>query len=135
VTTNRGAVRAPQTVIAAGPWSGVVAKLAALDLPIAPTIRQKLVIPHLPAIDQTSPMTIDDETGSHWRPALAGAYALRTDPTTPAGEPLLDVPTDEAMAHALLDPSITDVTCAAGAVLARCVARRSADVAFDGRAI
>ena len=105
VTTNRGAVHAPQTVIAAGPWSGVVAKLAALDLPIAPTIRQKLVIPNLPAIDQSGPMTIDDETGSHWRPALAGAYALRTDPTTPVGEPLLEVPTDEAMAHALLDPA------------------------------
>jgi sarcosine oxidase subunit beta len=105
VRTNRGDVHAPQTVIAAGPWSGVVAKLAALDLPIAPTIRQKLVIPNLPAIDQTAPMTIDDETGSHWRPALAGAYALRTDPTTPVGEPLLEVPTDEAMAHALLDPA------------------------------
>jgi sarcosine oxidase subunit beta len=104
VTTNRGAVHAPQTVIAAGPWSGLVAKLAGIDLPIAPTIRQKLVIPNLPVIDQSGPMTIDDETGSHWRPALAGAYALRTDPTTPVGEPLLEVPTDEAMAHALLDP-------------------------------
>jgi sarcosine oxidase subunit beta len=105
VTTSRGAVHAPQTVIAAGPWSGVVAKLAALDLPIAPTIRQKLVIPNLPVIDQSGPMTIDDETGSHWRPALAGAFALRTDPTTPVGEPLLEVPTDDAMAHALLDPA------------------------------
>ena len=104
VTTNRGVVHAPHTVIAAGPWSGLVAKLAALDLSIAPTIRQKLVIPNLPAIDQSGPMTIDDETGSHWRPALAGAYALRTDPTTPMGEPLLEVPTDAAMAHALLDP-------------------------------
>ena len=105
VATNRGAVHAPQTVIAAGPWSGVVAKLAALNLPIAPTIRQKLVMPNLPVIDQSGPMTIDDETGSHWRPALAGAFALRTDPTTPVSEPLLEVPTDEAMAHALLDPA------------------------------
>lgn len=105
VHTNRGDVNAPQTVIAAGPWSGAVARLAALDLPIAPTIRQKLVIPDLPAIDQRAPMTIDDETGSHWRPALSGAFALRTDPETPVGEPLLEVPTDEAMAHALLDPA------------------------------
>lgn len=105
VVTSRGTVHAPQTVIAAGPWSGAVARLAALDLPIAPTIRQKLVIPNLPAIDQRAPMTIDDETGSHWRPALAGAFALRTDPTTPVGEPLLEVPTDAAMAHALLDPA------------------------------
>ena len=105
VATSRGDVHAPQTVIAAGPWSGVVAQLAGLNVPITPTIRQKLVIPDLPVIDQSGPMTIDDETGSHWRPALAGAYALRTDPTTPAGEPLLEVPTDDAMAHALLDPA------------------------------
>ena len=50
-------------------------------------------------------MTIDDETGSHWRPALSGCYALRTDPRTPPGEPLLEVPTDAAYARALLDPA------------------------------
>lgn len=98
-------VAAASTLIAAGPWSGKVAALASLELPIAPTVRQKLIIPELPAIDQRGPMTIDDETGSHWRPALRGCYALRTDPATPAGEPLLDVPTDPAYAYALLDPN------------------------------
>lgn len=97
-------VHAASTLIAAGPWSGHVAGLASLSLPIAPTIRQKLIIPELPVIDQRGPMTIDDETGSHWRPALRGCYALRTDPTTPAGEPLLDVPSDPSYANALLDP-------------------------------
>ena len=105
VETSRGTVHAPHTVIAAGPWSGVVGAFADIDVPIAPTIRQKLVIPELPDIDQSAPMTIDDETGSHWRPALAGCYALRTDPATPAGAPLLDVPTDTAYAAALLDPA------------------------------
>ncbi len=105
VDTNRGDVHAGATLIAAGPWSGTVAALAGLDLPMAPTIRQKLVIPELPIIDQQGPMTIDEETGSHWRPALAGCYAIRTDPHTPAGEPLLEVPTDRVEAMALLDPS------------------------------
>ena len=98
-------VAAGSTLIAAGPWSGHVAALASLELPIAPTIRQKLIIPELPVIDQQGPMTIDDETGSHWRPALRGCYALRTDPATPAGVPLLEVPTDPAYVHALLDPA------------------------------
>lgn len=105
VETSRGGVHAPAVMIAAGPWSGNVAALAGLTLPIAPTIRQKLVIPNLPVIDQAGPMTIDDETGSHWRPAGAGCYALRTDPATPAGPPLLEVPTDDRYAHALLDPA------------------------------
>ena len=30
-------------------------------------------------------MTIDEDTGAHWRPAPRGAWALFTDPTTPAG--------------------------------------------------
>ena len=105
VETSRGAISAPLVLIAAGPWSGVVAARAGVALPIAPTIRQKLVIPELAAIDPAGPMTIDDETGSHWRPALAGCYALRTDPMTPPGDPLLEVPTDAAYALALLDPA------------------------------
>lgn len=105
IESSRGTVHAAATLIAAGPWSGVVAALAGVELPIAPTIRQKLVIPELPDIDQSAPMTIDDETGSHWRPALAGCYALRTDPATPVGPPLLEVPTDDAYATALLDPA------------------------------
>ena len=58
VETSRGTVHAPHTVIAAGPWSGVVGAYAGIDVPIAPTIRQKLVIPELPDIDQSAPMTI-----------------------------------------------------------------------------
>ena len=41
VETSRGGVHTPAVMIAAGPWSGNVAALAGLALPIAPTIRQK----------------------------------------------------------------------------------------------
>ena len=105
VATSRGTIDAAAVLVAAGPWSGAVSALAGIVLPIAPTIRQKLVIPDLPIVDPRGPMTIDDETGSHWRPALSGCYALRTDPRTPPGEPLLEVPTDAAYARALLDPA------------------------------
>jgi glycine/D-amino acid oxidase-like deaminating enzyme len=50
-------------------------------------------------------MTIDEETAAHWRPALAGAFALWTEAGTPPGEPLDDVPTTSDFAFGLLDPA------------------------------
>ena len=83
VETPRGTIGCQHVVLAAGPFSGVVAKLAGLDLELRPRRRMKLVIPELPDIPADSPMTIDEETVAHWRPALRGAYALFTDPSTP----------------------------------------------------
>jgi glycine/D-amino acid oxidase-like deaminating enzyme len=48
-------------------------------------------------------MTIEFETGAHWRPALEGAYALWTAPA-PSEPPLEDVPTSTDFAFGLLDP-------------------------------
>ncbi len=59
--------------------------MAGVDLPLEAVIRHKVVVPDLPAVPQWAPMTIDDDTGAHWRPALAGAYLLHTDPSTPPG--------------------------------------------------
>ena len=104
VETPRGSVSCGAVVIAAGPFSGVVAELAGLHLDLRPTIRQKLVVPDLPAIPAWAPMTIEAETAAHWRPWRAGCYALWTDPTVPPGEPLEDVPTRSDFAFALLNP-------------------------------
>jgi glycine/D-amino acid oxidase-like deaminating enzyme len=49
-------------------------------------------------------MTIDDDTGAHWRPGLQGAYLLYTDPDEPPGPPAEDLPTDHGFALGLLDP-------------------------------
>ena len=49
-------------------------------------------------------MTIHEETAAHWRPGLRGAYGLWTDPLTPAGEALDNVPTNVDFAMGLLDP-------------------------------
>ncbi len=105
VETSMGTLSAKTVVIAAGPFSGVVAAMAGVDLPLEAVIRHKVVVPDLPAVPQWAPMTIDDDTGAHWRPALAGAYLLHTDPSTPPGPPLEDVPPDAAFAFRLLDPS------------------------------
>jgi glycine/D-amino acid oxidase-like deaminating enzyme len=91
-------------VVATGPFAAPVAALAGLRLDLRPTIRHKLVIPELPAIPADGPMTIHEETAAHWRPGLSGCYGLFTDPRTPAGEPLDNVPTRVDFAFAVLDP-------------------------------
>ena len=60
-------------------------------------------MPEVPQVPPAAPMTIEFETGAHWRPAGAGAHALWTAPA-PAEPPLDDVPTSAAFAFGLLDP-------------------------------
>jgi sarcosine oxidase subunit beta len=104
VRTPRGTVSCEYVILATGPFAAPVAALAGLQLDLRPTIRHKLVIPELPALPSGGPMTIHEETAAHWRPGLLGCYALLTDPLTPAGEPLENVPTSADFAFALLDP-------------------------------
>jgi sarcosine oxidase subunit beta len=105
VKTSAGTVATEHAVIAAGPFSGVVALLAGVELPVTTVARHKVVMADLPAVPQYAPMTVDDDTGAHWRPALGGAYLLYTDPATPSSPPAEDVTPDAALAWALLDPS------------------------------
>lgn len=104
VSTTTGSIEAGLVVIAAGPQSGPVAKLAGLELPLATVRRQKLIIPDVPLVPMEAPMTIEFETGAHWRPAGTGAHALWTAPA-PAEPPLDEVPTSSAFAFGLLDPT------------------------------
>jgi len=93
VETNRGHIFTRTVVIAAGPFSGQVAGLAGLDLPLTLLRRQKTIIGQDPAIPQDAPMTISLPSGAFWRPEVGGAamgWALPEEP----GEPLEKVPTD-----------------------------------------
>ena len=105
VRTDRGTIACPAAVIAGGPLSGAVAGAAGLTLPIVTVRRHKLILPDLPAVPPGAPMTIDEDTGAHWRPALQGAWALFTDPTTPPEPPTDAVATDPSFAFQLLEPS------------------------------
>jgi sarcosine oxidase subunit beta len=93
-----------KAVIAAGPFSGGVAEMAGLSLRFDLRIRQRLVMMESPEIPQNAPMTIDEDTGAHWRPTGRGASVLLTDHTSPAGPPLEDVPTSAKMYFDLMDP-------------------------------
>ncbi len=81
-----------------------MAATAGVEVEIAPTRRQKLVIPDLPAVPPDAPMTIEEETAAHWRPAMRGCLALFTDPSMGAGEPMDPVPIEHDWAFGLLDP-------------------------------
>ncbi len=104
VRTPRGTIGCDNAVVAAGPFAGVVAGLAGVQIDLRPTIRHKLVMPDLPAIPAHGPMTIHEESAAHWRPGLNGCYGLWTEAATPPGEPLDNVPTNAAFAFGLLDP-------------------------------
>lgn len=95
VETNRGHISTRTVVIAAGPFSGRVAGLAGLELPVTILRRQKVVISQAPAIPQDAPMTISLPSGAHWRPEVGGAAVgwATAIPEEPS-EPLEKVPTD-----------------------------------------
>src|SRR5262249_38563465 len=76
VRTTTGTIATRTVVIAAGPFSGVVAGLAGVALPIETVRRQKVILPEAPEVPRDAPMTIDDDTGAHWRPAFDGAFLL-----------------------------------------------------------
>ena len=105
VETTLGSVAAGAVVVAAGPFSGEVARLAGLELPVTGVRRQKLVMPEVPQVPPAAPMTIDDDTGAHWRPAFRGASLLFADPSTPPSRPSEDVPLDHRFTFQLLDPA------------------------------
>ncbi len=105
VTTSRGRVSAGAVVLAAGPFSGEIARGAGLSLPISPTRRHRLVMPSVPEAPADAPMTVDEDSGAHWRPWLGGAHGMWTRPSVPAEAPLDDVPPEDAFAFALLDPA------------------------------
>lgn len=103
VETTAGRIEAGTTLIACGPLSGPVGRQAGVELPLTTVRRQKLIVPDLSLVPQGAPMTIEFETGAHWRPAGKGAHALWTAPA-PAEPPLEEVPTTSTFAFGLLDP-------------------------------
>ena len=106
VKTAAGTIETDAAVIATGPLSGPLAALAGVRLPLVTVRRQKLILPEVPEVPADGPMTIDEESGAHWRPAYGrGAWLLHTDPATEPSEPTMDVPTDHRFAFRLMDPA------------------------------
>ena len=59
VKTNKGVIETPVVVDAAGPWAGVVGKMAGIDIPITSLRRQMLTTTPLPDLPRDFPFVID----------------------------------------------------------------------------
>jgi sarcosine oxidase, subunit beta len=105
VRTTRGTVAAGACVIAAGPMSGAVARLAGVELPLQVLRRHKVVLPDVPEVPADAPLVYDDDTGAHWRPAYRGAVVLAPDADDVTHEPSLVPTPDPAFPYAVLDPA------------------------------
>jgi sarcosine oxidase subunit beta len=105
VHTDRGTIATRHCIVAAGPMSGAVARLAGVELPIQTFLRHKLVMPEVPQVPPWAPLTFDEDTGAHWRPALRGAYVLISvggqEPTDAVDDPRAE----PDFAYQVLDPS------------------------------
>lgn len=102
VVTPRGEIHAANGVICAGPFSGVVAKLAGVDLELENVRHQQLTLGKHPRIPHDAPMVVDADTGAHWRPEGQGAVFGYSRPEPPS-EPLEYVPTDWEFPAQVLD--------------------------------
>jgi sarcosine oxidase subunit beta len=79
VNTNRGRIAADTVVLAAGPFSR---DISPEPLPLARWRRHRIVLDADERIPQGAPMTIDANTGAHWRPHAGGALMAWAQPET-----------------------------------------------------
>jgi sarcosine oxidase subunit beta len=102
VRTTRGPISTRCVVVAAGPFSGIVAGFAGVLLPLTLLRRQKVILGDVPLVPHDAPMTIDVDSGVYWRPEVGGAALGWALPEQP-GEPLEKVPTDWTFPAVVLD--------------------------------
>jgi sarcosine oxidase subunit beta len=85
VETNRGFIGGRVIVNAAGPWAGLLAKRAGVDLPIEPLRRMLVPTEPFDKVSQKSPMVVDMSTGFHYRPEGLGLLMAWNDPNETPG--------------------------------------------------
>lgn len=85
VQTSKGNVSCRTVVNAAGPWAGLVAKTAGVDLPIYPMRRMLVPTEPFPGLPERLPMVIDMSTGFHFRPEGIGLLMAWNDPDEKPG--------------------------------------------------
>jgi sarcosine oxidase subunit beta len=79
VQTSRGRIATSTIVLAAGPFSP---DISPESLPVARWRRHRIIVDADERIPQDAPMTIDANTGAHWRPHAGGALMAWAQPET-----------------------------------------------------
>jgi sarcosine oxidase subunit beta len=98
VLTDRGEIATRLVVNAAGPFAGVVGKMAHIDIPVRTVRRQKAYITPRDDIPQDAPLCIDLSRDAYWRPETGGAFIGWVNPDEPQTPPSENVPTDRFFA-------------------------------------
>lgn len=84
VITSEGVLEADAVVLAAGPFTAQLARTVDVDLPLHPVRRHRVVIGKHRLIPHWAAMTIDEDTGAHWRPEGPGAALAWAEPEEPS---------------------------------------------------
>jgi sarcosine oxidase, subunit beta len=98
--TDAAEVEANVVVIAAGPYSGELGLRLGVELPIRPLCRQLLATTPVPALPLELPMTVESETGFHFRRRGGRLVLAMTDPKPRWGF-------DEAVDETLFDDRLS----------------------------
>ncbi len=85
VVTPQGRVETRTVVNAAGPWAGVVAQMAGVDLPITPVRRQWLTTTPLPDLPEDFPFVIDFAQALYFHPEGKGVLTGMSNPNEKPG--------------------------------------------------
>ena len=78
--TDAAEIDADDVVISAGPYSGDLARRYGVELPIRPLCRQLLATAPIPDLPAKFPMTVEEETGFHFRRRGDRLVLAMTDP-------------------------------------------------------
>lgn len=72
VVTSEGTIATPRVVIASGPQTRLVGRLAGVDLPVDPYRRMSFITEPFDRLPETLPMTIEFSTGLYFHPESRG---------------------------------------------------------------
>ena len=95
VNTDKGTISTRLVVNCAGPFAGIIGKMAGLDMPLRTVRRQKAYIKtDLPDLPVYAPFTVDLVNHGYWRPEAGGLLCAWVDPDEPESPPSDELPTD-----------------------------------------
>lgn len=108
VRTSQGSIASRTVVNAAGPWAAQVARMAGIDLPVAPLRRMLVPTEPFPGLPERLPMVIDMATGFHFRPEGLGLLMAWNDPEETPG---FKTAFDPAFIEKILTRAVSRVPC------------------------
>jgi sarcosine oxidase subunit beta len=83
IITAHGEIATPVVVNAAGPWAGVVGKMASVDIPIVPVSRQIVVTSPMPEVPPDFPFVIDFARSLYFHREGPGILTGMSNPNQP----------------------------------------------------